>query len=109
MYRCDKCGQEIQPEYNNLCVVVAITDAINNDLQSDRYTREYVGARLFNNPSRHFIPVHDDKGNLLCEGSPSRAQFIDGQPRDTRGYEYTEELERVFRAAHTKAKEMYSV
>ncbi len=108
MYNCDKCGQEILPEYNNIGVVVAIAEAMDNDLLSDRYTREYANATLFNKPSRHFLPVYDAEGKMLCEGSPSRAQFIEGQPRDTRGFvEYTGEFERLYRAAHAKAQEMY--
>ena len=33
---------------------------------------------------RHFLPVVDDNGAILCPGSPSRAQYIEGQERDTR-------------------------
>ena len=106
MYQCDKCGQDIEPEHNNLCVVGAIAEATDNDLRSDRHIREHVEATLFNKPSRHFLPVYD-ADRLLCEGSPSRAQFIEGQPRDTRGYAYSQKLESLYRAAHMKAKELY--
>ena len=106
MYSCDKCGQEIKPEHNNLCVVIGVGEAVDNNLHSDQYIRHHVNATLFNKPCRHFLPVYDGE-NLICEGSPSRAQFIEGQPRDARGFAYTEELEKFYRTAWGKAQEMY--
>jgi hypothetical protein len=50
--------------------------------------------------SRHLLPVVKD-GVQVCEGSPSRAQYLEGQPRDSRGtYPYIEEREQLFRAAY---------
>ncbi|MDO8435635.1 MAG: hypothetical protein Q7S89_03090 [bacterium] len=45
---------------------------------------------------RHLLPV---AGEIPCAGSPSRAQYLPGQPRDTRGYGYHDEMEASFRAA----------
>jgi hypothetical protein len=36
------------------------------------------------NKNRHLLPVVDGKGKIICEGSPSRAQYLEGQPRDKR-------------------------
>lgn len=49
---------------------------------------------------RHLLPVFL-KNIQACEGSPSRAQYIEGQPRDTReGSSYDEELEESWRSIH---------
>ena len=106
MDTCDKCGQEIIPAYNNLCVVAAIAEAIEDDLRSDKFILMHVNATRFNKPARHFLLVRNGD-TLFCEGSPSRGQFIEGQPRDMRGYEYTEGLEKLYRAAWAKAQELY--
>jgi hypothetical protein len=34
-------------------------------------------------PSRHLLPIVQN-GNVLCEGSPSRNQYLEGMPRDKR-------------------------
>jgi hypothetical protein len=46
------------------------------------------------NSSRHFLPTP------TCQGSPSAAQYIEGQPRDQRGYPYDEAAESKWRAAY---------
>jgi hypothetical protein len=48
---------------------------------------------------RHFLPIEG------CNGSPSRAQYIDGQPRDTRGYPYVLDFEPIIRAAYDTLQE----
>lgn len=82
--KCDKCGLEVQAS-NDATVVQAL--AYNEPAHCLFY-----GAR-------HFLPVLDANGNVLCEGSPSRAQYIEGQPRDTRGYAYDETQEARWRNA----------
>ncbi len=83
---CDKCKTEV---------------TFDNDAT-------FVGANYENNGmvilafgARHFLPVYKD-GKLVCEGSPSRAQYIEGQPRDKRGYEYVKENEQKWRDAYAK-------
>lgn len=82
--KCDKCGLEV-PYHNDATIV---------------------DAKVYGDPSRvlfhlarHFMPVTDENGNAVCEGSPSRAQYIEGQPRDNRGYPYIKERENAWRSA----------
>ena len=68
---CDKCGLEVP---------------IRNDVS-------YLRFILTGNPnhllmlSRHLLPVVENDV-VICEGSPSLAQYLKGQPRDTRGYPF---------------------
>ncbi len=108
MIRCDKCGQEIIPEHNDIVVVVGIAEILNRGgriLDTDIFRGELSLFRL-SKPARHFLPVLQE-GERVCDGSPSRAQYIEGQARDTRGYPYIAEHEAIFRAAYAKAQEMY--
>jgi hypothetical protein len=78
MQVCDKCGKPVPPE----------NDAANLDV-----TLGYVAA-IFAQP-RHLLPTDD------CEGSPSRAQYIEGQPKDTRSqYPYENYWEKRIRRAY---------
>ena len=71
---CDKCGKEV-PWENDATVVSS-------------YFQGRAGV-IFLYGSRHFLPTED------CEGSPSRAQYIEGQPRDPREeYSYESGWER---------------
>lgn len=108
MSRCDKCRQEINPEYNDLSLVMGIAEALNEgfELDSDYAHTAVINYRL-TKPSRHFLPVYDGDGKMICEGSPSNAQYIEGQPCDTRGYTYVEASESIIRAAYAKAQEGY--
>lgn len=76
---CDKCGKEV-PQSND----ATLLDAIVTDSP----------GRILFYQSRHFLPTED------CEGSPSRAQYIKGQPRDKRGYTYQPEWEQKYRDAY---------
>lgn len=76
--RCDKCGEEVSPE----------NDAVRIDAIATGNSIQLVEAN-----ARHFLPTG------TCPGSPSRAQYIEGQPRDPR-YPYVPELEPKFRQAH---------
>ena len=51
---------------------------------------------------RHFLPTEN------CQGSPSRAQYIEGQPKDQRGYQYDEKLESSYRAAYELVRLRYA-
>jgi hypothetical protein len=83
MITCDKCGKEV-PRNNDATVIQAI--AMDEPM-----------TMFFCQP-RHFMPTED------CEGSPSRAQYIEGQPRDTRGYRYMPEYEEMWRKAYAQAQ-----
>ena len=74
----DKCGNPVPPHDDavNLEILLAPSALL-------------VGAR-----PRHLLP------NAYCEGSPSRAQYLEGQPRDTRGYPYVAAAESQVRAAY---------
>lgn len=53
------------------------------------------------------MPVFEN-GIQICEGSPSRAQYIEGQPRDSRApYAYRPEWEQRYRDAYAKAQADY--
>ena len=60
--------------------------------------------------SCHLLPVIGDGGEVVCEGSPSRAQYLEGQPRDTRpGYPFRPERVGEMRAAFVRFRERYPV
>ncbi|MBI4598645.1 hypothetical protein HY734_00435 [Candidatus Uhrbacteria bacterium] len=53
---------------------------------------------LLMNRATHVLPIVED-GKQVCPGSPSRAQYIEGQPRDPRPeFAYDAETERMRRA-----------
>ena len=79
---CDKCGEDV-PLANDATYIQAIK--IKN------------AASVLFCGARHFMPTE------TCEGSPSRAQYIKGQPRDTR-YPYHYEDEAAWRAAYDQAQ-----
>lgn len=83
---CDKCGLPV-PIQNNMTLVEAATGLPGC---------EWAPTLWY---ARHFLPVLDDDGEVICPGSPSRAQYVEGQPRDTRGYEYDVRLEAIYRRA----------
>lgn len=85
---CDKCSRVVW-DANNAVLV---------DAEVQGFTVLHLTAQ-----SRHFLPVYRH-GRRVCSGSPSRAQYIEGQPRDTRGYTYRKEDERVWRRAYRRVK-----
>jgi hypothetical protein len=80
---CDKCGGEV-PWENDATII-----------ESFYHGRP---AMVFFYHSRHFLPVGE------CEGSPSRAQYIEGQPRDTRGFPYEPKREPAWRDAYARTQ-----
>ena len=80
---CDKCGQ----------VVPRDNDAVRIHMTAHPEAAPYLVLAL----PRHFLPTQD------CPGSPSRAQYIDGQPRDDR-YPYDESEEQRWRDAFAQIK-----
>lgn len=76
--KCDKWGEEV-PRNNDATIIECI-------VTGNRLT-------LCCN-ARHFLPT------AKCEGSPSRAQYIKGQKKDTRGdYPYDKSMEKKWRRA----------
>lgn len=90
---CDKCHQPVNQD-NDAALLDAI--ALDNPL--------YALAT-----PRHLLPVMDEDGVVLCEGSPSRAQYLPNQPRDTRGYEWDEDLATKITDAYAKMIEMVGI
>jgi hypothetical protein len=86
---CDRCGESV-PTRNDTC---------------------HFDIFLTGNPAciggqpRHLLPVVRD-GVVICPGSPSRAQYIEGQPRDPRPrYAYDPKSEQRYRDAWRKLQE----
>jgi len=88
--RCDKCGEFVDPK----------NDAVMLDvLLLARVALPPAGAlfRLMTSAPRHLLPT--DK----CPGSPSRAQYLEGQPRDQRPeYPYNEQFVQPIRSVYAE-------
>lgn len=83
-FTCDRCGGPVDPGND----VIRLDVALGRDPL----------ILLIGRP-RHILPVVRD-GKTVCPGSPSRAQYIEGQPRDPRAqYAYDEKAEPFVRAA----------
>jgi hypothetical protein len=80
---CDKCGKDVEPENNAILLAVLL-------------------GYFFSLGHRHLLSVEG------CEGSPSRAQYIEGQPRDLRqrSYPYTPEREHKVRVAYQRMQSL---
>lgn len=86
---CDKCGREVEP--------------INDIRVFEAGLGLYPELRFATmSTSRHLLPVIED-GKKVCEGSPSRAQYLEGQPQDLRCamFPYEEEVEKLYRQTFT--------
>ena len=80
---CDKCGERVPPH---------------NDIRELEAIRSNNGTYLLLK-ARHCLPVVRD-GVTVCPGSPSRAQYLGGSPRDARGlYPYDPASEASYRCA----------
>ncbi len=90
---CDKCVRLVDPknDVSALAVEAFGLDGREANLNELAYLKH-----------RHLLPVHNRYGKLVCSGSPSRAQYIEGQPRDTRGYGYNLEREAKYREAYAR-------
>jgi hypothetical protein len=84
--QCDKCGEVVERE-NDAAMLEMF-------LQTDPSTKLLI---VFAVQSRHLLPTES------CEGSPSRAQYLEGQSRDTRTqYSYDASFEDEVRAAYNR-------
>lgn len=94
--KCDKCGCAVQLG-NSAVIIDALADG--SDLS--------VALNRASGYNRHFLPVKVGDA-VLCEGSPSRAQYIEGQPRDMRDYPYLpDKHEARFRTAYDRVLGLY--
>ncbi len=89
--KCDKCGLDVPPD-NDVAKLEKITGSLSEGI---------LNWGGHDDDHRHLLPVVID-GKTVCEGSPSRAQYLDGQPLDTRGYGYYTHLETLIRGAFAK-------
>jgi hypothetical protein len=86
---CDRCGRPVANSNN-----VLLFDWARNPILS-----------LFA-PFRHLLPVIEN-GEQVCAGSPSRAQYLEGQPRDTRPeYAYDPAQEIPHREAYIRLQHL---
>jgi hypothetical protein len=79
---CEKCGELVFPGED----AVLIEAVKNNDMLG-----------LLNPTSKHLFPTEN------CPGSPSRAQYFDGQPKDSR-YPYNIREKAEWNRAYNKVK-----
>ena len=79
---CERCNTPVPPE---------------NDVTLFEFFRTGDRVQALAHP-RHLLPVVVE-GRQICPGTTSRAQYLDGQPRDPR-YNYHAELEQPSRAAY---------
>ena len=82
---CDKCNEHVPPVNNAVILDFAVTG----------------NPMLLFSYSRHLLPVVVD-GQEVCAGSPSRAQYLPNQPRDTRGYRYNPDDEALIREGYAR-------
>jgi hypothetical protein len=93
MSLCDKCGRQV-----DLANDASLLDAI---VFGEPVSILFHGAR-------HLLPVVED-GVVVCEGSPSRLQYLQGQPRDTRGFPYDPNMEIPYREAYAAIQQKYAL
>jgi hypothetical protein len=81
---CDKCGKPVNP-HNDATIIEAVKNG-----------RKMI---VFTSQPRHFLPIPG------CPGSPSRAQYIQGQSRDPRST-YDSKQESAWRDAYARAQRL---
>ncbi len=92
--KCDKCGRIVPPRNN----------AVNLEIKS-----ELPSEALLKADSRHLMPVVEN-GKIVCVGSPSRAQYLPGQPRDTRNkFPYNPKRESYMRECYKEMLRKYPI
>lgn len=100
---CGKCGRPVHCRDD-----VAYFDFMREKMRLhgihfvDAVVDPWVNTALLKTQSWHLLPLKDGD-EVVCEGSPSRYQYLEGQPRDTRcDMRYMAELEVVSRAAYAR-------
>jgi hypothetical protein len=101
---CDKCRTNV-PDNKDAVLLDVVIAAVEKaqDLERLRMAGD-LGLIRLEYGARHLFPVEVD-GEIICPGSPSRAQYIEGQPRDDR-YEYSPDAEARYRAAFKILREL---
>ncbi len=88
MNKCDKCGQEVEPS-NDSFLLFGSTNSNTAD----------------NKGHRHLLPQLTP---VPCVGSPSMAQYLEGQPRDERrAFAYNPANENKVREAYKYLQKKY--
>lgn len=91
---CPKCGRSVSLE-NNGALLDLIVQEHPAPLLAMMVTQAF-----------HLLPLVQ-QGRLLCPGSPSRSQYLPGQPRDTRPHiMYRSERQSVMRAAFAEMQRL---
>ena len=102
---CDKCGEPVPRSNDSFCLALEVEKIKRYGVNYDEAQVDpWIYTAILTLSSRHLLPVKEGE-HVICEGSPSRAQFIEGQPRDTRGYPYRAEDEVIYRAAFAKLQQ----
>src|SRR5437870_332690 len=101
---CPLCGEPILPGNS-----AGLFDLILKDMFPDDFaTLSKLPQNVFQclPVIKHLLPIVKE-GKTICPGSPSRAQYIEGQPRDPRPrFAYRPELEPKVRAAYFRLQEL---
>lgn len=88
---CDKCGQSVEYKDDAMTLDIVLRALLAPGSAT---------PATFLVPPRHLFPTAN------CPGSPSRAQYLKGQPRDSRPeYAYDERIEPFVREAYSKMQE----
>lgn len=96
---CNKCQMLVARRDDSLRYSIEVEKTQKYGIGYDESVVEkWVYTALLRHQSRHLFPVVIG-GVKLCEGSPSRAQYLEGQPRDSRDFLYDAEQVPVYRAA----------
>ena len=97
---CDKCGQPVEPQNDavvfDFLMVLKQSPYLQGVPQAMWRLCQWKGA------GRHLIPTG------ACEGSPSRAQYLEGQEPDPRGYRIHPELTDLYREVYAEQQEAYA-
>lgn len=94
--RCPKCGEFVSLD-NNGALFDLIVHQAPDPLVAVLVTQAF-----------HLLPVIQE-GEVICVGSPSRTQYLEGRPRDTRPQiVYKPERESAKRAAFARLQELCS-
>ena len=101
---CDKCGLLVLPENDALVFAMFYRE----EPETADYDGETPILGLNNACHRHLFPVFNKDGEIVCAGSPSRAQYVGGfsDTRCDNGY-YSEYYAPGFKRAFGRFREVY--
>ncbi len=102
MTRCDKCGLPVTRENNALLLSIVVKRMVKHGVDyvpGECNALDLMAIVVLR--GRHLLPVTEGD-EVVCTGSPSRAQYLPGQPEDTRGFPLDENLRPVYDAAYNR-------